>query len=266
MNNWFSIKNKGSGKINVSIHDEIGMWGVTAAEFLHEINAERNAEVIDVDIHSPGGSMLDGFAIYSGLKGHQATINTHVGGIAASAASTILMAGDNRSSAEDGFVMIHNPSNFSGGESEDLRDMADTMDKFKQTAINIYMRATGKTQEEISTVMQRNKMTWFSAKEALEFGLINEISPAVGISNKASQFTKYFSEMPFVSSSDQVKNIGSIKDFEKFLRDSGDISRGLATALTSRAKVVFQGDLEIEPVHKSVENILARLSSFKVPS
>ena len=265
MKSWYGIENKGNSKLKISLHDEIGMFGVSAAQFLKDINSHSGVSQIDVDIHSPGGSMLDGLAIHNGLKAHPATINTHVTGIAASATTTVLMAGDTVSMPEDAFIMIHNPSGFVGGESDDMREVADMMDKFKQSAVHIYAKKTGKSDEEIELIMQRNVQTWFSSEEALEFGLVDKISPAVGVSNKASKFVNYFSSMPFVSNNDQVAGIETIKDFERFLRDSGGISRGLATALTSRAKVLFQSESEPPPEHQAISDLTSRLTRFKLP-
>lgn len=264
MKSWYQIQNKANNRLKISLHDEIGMFGVSAAQFLQEINVQQGVDFIDLDIHSPGGNMLDGIAIYNGLKAHPANINTHVTGIAASAASTVLMAGDVVSMPEDAFIMIHNPSGFVGGESDDMREVADVLDKFKRSAINIYAKKTGKSPEEVSQVMQRNTSTWFSAEEALEFGLVDKISPAIGISNKAAQFVNYFSSMPFVTNADQVSGIKTIKDFERFLRDSGGLSRGLATALSSRAKTLFQSESE-PPNSTEMQELSNALERMKIP-
>ena len=80
--------------IDIELHNEIGLGGVTASDFISELKSHGTARLINLSIHSPGGNMLDGLAMYNALKAHPAKIHAHVAGIAASAASTVLMAGD----------------------------------------------------------------------------------------------------------------------------------------------------------------------------
>lgn len=242
MNSWFKIKAKAGGAsvLDVSIHDEIGIWGISAAEFIRELQSHKEAQVINLSVHSPGGNLLDGLAMYNSLLTHPATVNGTVEGIAASAASLVLMAADNIAVPEDVFVMIHNPWGFAIGDAEELRDTADIMEKMQNTSINIYQKRTGKDWDEIEEMMRGE--TWMTAAEALEHGFVDSITEPLNVAAKVCAFTKYFKAMP-VQNSLAVEKIHSKRDYEKFLRDSG-LPRGLATSLTSRAADVFQSDSE----------------------
>jgi len=260
MKNWYQIKNKSHDVIDISIHDEIGMWGVSAADFISELRGQPEAKVINLSIHSPGGSVLDGLAMYNALSMYPAKIYGHVEGIAASAASFILMAADTISMPEDAFIMIHNAQGGVMGDADDMRDMAEVVDKLQNSIVNIYQKRTGIEREQLADMMKAE--TWMNAADALDQGFIDTIVDPVDVAAKIGVFDKYFKTMP-VQDSNKAESIDTITDFEKFLRDAGGFSKGLAQALTSRAKVVFQGDPG-EP-DDALTRISAALDKAKIP-
>jgi len=265
MKSWYQIKNKGNDCIDVSLHDEIGLWGVSAADFINEIKSNMQAKSINLSIHSPGGNMLDGLAMFNALKAHPAKIYSHVTGIAASAASTVLMAGDVITMPEDAYIMIHNPMGGVYGGSEEMRDYADVMDKLKSGAVNIYAKKSGKQVDDISEMMDSE--TWLNSTDALEHGFIDTISDAVGVSNKAGAFSKYFKSMLVNTDSnvEQVEQIETRKDLENFLRQSGGFSKGLATALSSRIKTLYRGQPEPDN-DTSMQDIANVIGRLKIPA
>jgi hypothetical protein len=162
---------------------------------------------------------------------------------------------------ENAFLMIHNPSGGAFGSSEDMRDTADLMDKFKASAIAIYQSRSELGYDELSTMLDDE--TWLDGHEAMAKGFVDTVTDAVKIAAKSTIFNKHFKSMP-VDTENNVDDIDSIKDFERFLRDSGGISRGLATALSSRAKVLFQSDSE--PSNDTAfSELSAVLSRIKIP-
>ncbi len=125
------------------------------------------------------------------------------------------------------------------GDADELREMADVLDKLQASAINIYERRTGMDRDELAAMMKAE--TWMNAADALENGFIDTISSAVDAAAKATVFAKYFKAMPVEGHAVGVESIETITDFEKCLRDVG-LSKGLAQALTSRAKAILPGD------------------------
>lgn len=252
MKSWYKIINKTADTASVSIHNEIGLFGVSAAQFIGDLRAQ-SAKTIDLSIHSPGGNLLDGFAMYNALLSHPAKVYGRVEGIAASAASLVLMAADMISMPEDSFIMIHNPHGGAYGQSSDLREMADIMDKMQSSIANIYAKRTGLDSAEIIDML--NAETWMSAADAQQKGFADHVIDKIGVAAKASGFDKYFHEMPFAVESN-VDGIKTERDFEAALRDVG-VSRSKATAMVAKAKTVFKGD----PVNGGDSNQLAELSS-----
>lgn len=172
---WYKMQAKaGTPKAaEITIFDEIGFWGVTAAAFLRELKALGDVETIDVLINSPGGSVFDGLAIYNALRQHKATVNVTVMGVAASAASFIAMAGDKITMPENAFLMVHNAMGGVFGNAQEIRDWADTLDKIGASLIGIYVARTGKSEADVKALLDAE--TWMTAKEALDLGFADEV-------------------------------------------------------------------------------------------
>lgn len=183
MKSWYTIRACTSeapeARIEVLIYDEIGAYGVTAKGFLAEFGALPDAAEIDLRLNSPGGSVFDAVAIYNTLQRHSGEITVWIDGIAASAASYIAMAGDTIVMPENAFLMIHDPSGLVMGTAEDMRSTAEALDKVKGSLIQGYAAKSGKSEEEIATLMAAE--TWLDARDALESGFIDRVAEPVKI-------------------------------------------------------------------------------------
>jgi chromosome segregation ATPase len=125
-------------------------------------------------VHSPGGSVLDGNAIFTALRQHPGGVTTHIDGLAASMASVIALAGEPVQMAGNALYMIHNVSGGMFGDAEDLRRCADTMDKIQSTIERTYTAKTGLSRKRVKEMMDAE--TWMTASEAKELGFIDEIT------------------------------------------------------------------------------------------
>lgn len=178
MKKWYEMKAKGNQAAEIQIYDEIGMWGISAKNFANDLKAlGDDIKVLDVHISSPGGSVIDGNAIYNSLVNHQARVNVFIDSVALSMGSVIAMSGDHIFMAENALMMIHNPFGMAMGDAEELRKTADVMDKMKNSLIKSYERKTGKDYEELAALMDAE--TWMDADEALEMGFVDEITAPV---------------------------------------------------------------------------------------
>lgn len=259
---WYSIQNKANNSAAISIHDEIGLWGVSAAQFIADVKALGDVREIRLSIHSPGGSVFDGLAMYNVLKAHPAMILGRVEGLAASAASFVLMAADTIEMPEDSFLMIHNAHGGAYGGAEDLRDMADLMEKVQATIANIYQARTGLDSKIIIDMMAEE--TWMTAKEAARLGFADLVSDAINVAAKADNFSKYFKTAPFASASAGLDSIDSLKEIENYLRDAG-LSRTEATAIVAKIGVIKQREAENSAEKQQLEHLRACLSALRIP-
>jgi ATP-dependent protease ClpP protease subunit len=169
---WYRIENVTNGEAEVLIYDEIGYWGVTAKDFVNELNA-LDVETIKLRINSPGGDVFAGVAILNAIRNHKATIHVVVDGLAASAASFIAMGGDTVTMARNSMMMIHEASSFAWGNAKDLRARADLLEKISADIASVYAGKASGTDDEWRAAMVAE--TWYSADEAVEAGLADSV-------------------------------------------------------------------------------------------
>lgn len=174
----FRIMAKSAKRAELLIYGPIGptFWGdeVSAADFAKLLKEIGDVAEIDLRINSPGGDVFDAVTIYRQLVEHKAKITVHIDALAASAASFVAMAGDKIVMAEAGMMMIHDGQMFAVGDAAEMRRTADLLDTVSQTIAEVYAARTAKSATEIRDKMRAE--TWFNAKEAMAFGLIQEIA------------------------------------------------------------------------------------------
>ncbi len=110
---------------------------------------------VDVYINSPGGDMFEGIAIYNRLREHPKKVTVKVIGLAASAASIIAMAGEERLIAKSAFLMIHNCWSYFVGNRHELRSIADQLEEFDTSMRDVYIDTSGSPEKDIEEMMDR---------------------------------------------------------------------------------------------------------------
>ena len=174
---WFTFKNMDGETPELFIFDDIDdWWGVSAQSIIDQIR-DIDATDINVRINSRGGMVFEGIAIYNVLRLHKANIHVSIEGLAASIASVIAMAGDTITMAENAMMMIHNPYGWASGDAEAMRKTADVMDKVADSIAVSYTARTGKTLDEMKALMDDE--TWFTAADALDLGLVDQVDTPV---------------------------------------------------------------------------------------
>lgn len=170
---WIFKNAAAEDEAELQVYGDIGEWGdVDSREFTSQLK-KVTAKRIAVRINSGGGSVFTAQAILSSLKRHKADVYVYIDGLAASAASVIAMAGDMIIMPSNAMMMIHNPSTVGWGESKDMRKLADTLDKVRDTIVAAYKDRTGLEESKIIELMDEE--TWMTAAEAVELGFADEI-------------------------------------------------------------------------------------------
>lgn len=135
--------------------------------------AKADVDKINVHISSYGGEVKTGVAIYNTLKSHKAKVTTYCDGFACSIASVIFMAGDERIMNEASALMMHDVWQETAGNAEQLRKIADDLDKINQLSLTAYKAHSSLSEEDIKALM--DKETWILPEEALEYGFATSI-------------------------------------------------------------------------------------------
>lgn len=188
---WYAVTAKSDDEAEVSIYDTIGLWGITAREFVNDIGGLK-ARVLNVRLNTPGGEVTEGTAIYNALKNHPARVIMHIDGIAASAGSFVAMSGDEIRMADNAYLMIHNARGGVMGEASDMRKYADVLEKMNANIAGMYQKKAGKTVEHWRGLMDAE--TWFTAEEAKAEGLIDQISTSAATAS-AQIDTKFYNSI-----------------------------------------------------------------------
>lgn len=172
-NDWYRIENNAtSGVASVYLYDEIGYFGVTANDFIKDLQGIKQGE-ISVHLNTPGGEVFDGIAIYNALKSHSANVTVYVDSLAASIGSVIAMAGNRIIMAKNATMMIHDGHALCVGNAADMIETAELLDKTSDNIASIYAERAGGTLKSWRDKMRAE--TWFSADEAVKAGLADEI-------------------------------------------------------------------------------------------
>ena len=182
---YYTLRAAGGRKAELLIYDVIGFsWDqeLTAQAIASDLKALGELDLIDVRINSPGGSAYEGLAIYNILKNHPAKVRTHNDGLAASAASIVLMAGDEIIVAENSTTMIHNGSICACGGVPDLERAIAELKVCNESLIGIYAARTGQKAEQVRDWLDAE--TYFSSADALAHKFATAISPNKAVAAK----------------------------------------------------------------------------------
>lgn len=132
---------------------------------------------ITLYIHSPGGSTYAGLAILDVMNHLHNPVHTTCLGMAMSFGAVLLLSGTKgfRLAYPHSKVLIHQPHVMGEfkGPAEDIRIFADSVKREKDLLNEIMARATGQSLEKMKEDTERD--TWFTAKEALDYGIIDKI-------------------------------------------------------------------------------------------
>ncbi len=130
-------------------------------------------EEVVVRINSYGGDVWSASEIYTALRAYAGPVITVVTGLAASAASVILMAGKPVRASPTAEIMIHNPSMPAEGDYREMERARKELINTRNAILNAYELKTGLTRSTLRQMMDR--ATWMTAQTAKRRGFIDEV-------------------------------------------------------------------------------------------
>jgi ATP-dependent Clp protease, protease subunit len=143
------------------------------------LSAEDPRGDISLYINSPGGSVSAGLAIYDTMRLIPNDVSTLALGLAGSMAQFLLCAGTQgkRYSLPHAQVLMHQGSAGFGGTAADVEIYAAQLERTGKLMTRLTAKHTGQPVERIEKDSLRDR--WFSAEEALEYGMIDHIVESV---------------------------------------------------------------------------------------
>ena len=158
----------------VNSDDEAEWWGgVSPQSFVKALN-EITAGTIHLRVNSPGGSVFAARAMEQAIREHKSKIVVHIDGLAASAASFLIMAADEIHMAPGSFLMIHKAWTMMFGNADDLRKEAGLLDQIDASLVKTYAKRSGQDEAGIAGWMAGE--TWFEAADAVKLGFADQVA------------------------------------------------------------------------------------------
>ena len=171
-------------------------------EFLNDIEPHVD---LNIYVNSGGGSVFGGLAIYNMLKRHKGYKTVYVDGVAASIASVIALAGDRVIVPSNAFIMIHKPSGVCFGNSDEMREYAEVLDKTQTNLMNVYKEnlCEGVDLSEIEEMV--NNETWLNGEEASKYFKIEVAGANETVACVSEWYKKYsFSTLKILATVKQI--------------------------------------------------------------
>ena len=180
------------GVLAFAVEKEVGVIDITGPIGGDDAEVVRFADKVSdmlaagvttlrVRIMSPGGCVFTAMGIYDILRGaHEkgCQIRVEVIGLAASAATVVMLAGDSIAMSENARLMIHQPSTTIWGNVSELRISLQLLEDVWARMVELYTGRTGQTPEAFAAEHERDR--YYTAQEALAAGLVDTIAPALG--------------------------------------------------------------------------------------
>jgi ATP-dependent Clp protease protease subunit len=137
------------------------------------LNAQDSQASIHLYISSPGGSVMDGFAIIDTMNLIEAPVYTYTMGLAASMGALIFLCGSNRYMLPNSELMLHQPLGGVQGQATDIEITANRIIKIKKKINRIISENSNIAHNKVQQMIDRDR--YFDAEECIEKGLADEI-------------------------------------------------------------------------------------------
>ena len=221
----------------IYLYGDIGGWsGVDNSEWVKEFNA-LTADTIHLRVDSGGGDIFAARTMKTAIMQHKAKVIGHIDGLAASAASFLLMGCDEIEIVDGGFLMIHNAASymdiygyFNLKALENIRDEIKheiaLHAKINDSIANDYVKKSGGDKNDF--VQWMDDETWFTAEEALTAGLVNSVYEGTPV--EGSYDFSVFNKVPEILAARNKKD--EKRAIEKVLRDGGLSNKRAKTILS----------------------------------
>lgn len=144
----------------------------TAPKLIRKSLADANGDEVRVVINSTGGDVAAGDEIYTLIRSYSGRVVIQIHSFACSAAAVIAMAAESEMSPV-AQLMIHNVSSYAQGDNRAMEHAAGVLANANRALAAAFRAKTGKTEEEILDMM--NRETWLTAEQAVAEGFVDRV-------------------------------------------------------------------------------------------
>jgi ATP-dependent Clp protease protease subunit len=139
------------------------------------LDREDPEKEIQIYVHSPGGEIYAGLAIYDAIRQIRAPVSTTAVGMTASFGTVILAAGRKglRYALPNATIHMHQPLGGGSGQASDIAIQAREIQRLKDKLLDVFVEATGQTRDVLERDTDRD--IYFTPQKAMEYGLIDKV-------------------------------------------------------------------------------------------
>lgn len=179
MKKFFIVRNEAKGSADIFLYGIVGdYWysdsSVNARNLQYQMSLVSDFAIINIHLCGPGGDVHEGLLMVNIIKASKKEIHIWNDGICCSMMAIMLMAAvkkERRHAARASLTMFHKASTIAWGNSTELRETADVLDKHDDVLMDVICDATGWTMDEVRTKWFDGKDHWLTAAEGAALGL-----------------------------------------------------------------------------------------------
>lgn len=248
----------------VMIYGAIGGYlfeeSVSASDLVEQIG-QITASTIHVRLNSVGGIVADGLAIHNALKSHSAHKVVTVEGQAASIASLILQAGDERRVYASSLVMVHAPRTVAAGSATAFRQNADALDAHAAAMLEAYAARSGR-REDMERLLTDDVDHWYSGPQAVDAGLADVVVDADAATSARLQGAKAVAIAGYLQS---IDGAGAVVTAQLRSHIAASLSPQVFASLPEVSQSAVIGHIEDPTMNQQYRHILANAGRQSAP-
>ena len=260
---WYEIRAQAAGRVEIFLYDVIGGWGITAQQFVADCREAGvfEASAVDLHIHSPGGDVMQGFAIYNTLARLKAKVDIWVDGMAASMASMIVcLPGATVHMPENAWIMVHRAWGGISGDAGDMREYAEWLERNEALMLRAYMNKTGLGQDELEAMLKAE--TWLSGAEAVEKGFADVLEPELQAAACVNENKlKDYQNMP-----EQIKHLFTPRAEAPVVTPQVSAPQAVAAEMTPQAPQSAMQGIDVNALATQIQQQMAAANTERVNS
>lgn len=219
----WEIQNQAAGRASLYLRGVIGVsqayndyggeFAGTFRELEDAINDLGDVSEVDLYIYSPGGYVYPAQALHNVISRHSARWNGIVDGLAASAATIVLMACDTIRIPSNAQLMIHNAATWAEGDYREMERTARSLRRENRNVANLYAdriaNATGRDRADVFDEVNRmmDEETWMTGAEALELGLADETGEPIDLADSTARAQEMIGPINLAPLPDEVRRL-----------------------------------------------------------
>ena len=241
------IYNKGADTVEIDLIGDFGdSWffdDISKGLIVDFLNNNEKSDIV-ANLNSLGGDVDTALLTHDYVQKHKGHTTANLYGRNASSSTVFAAAFDKVKMSDDGLFLIHNVWGSAVGNADEMREIADGMDKHNEVIVNIYRKKTGKTAKEIKDLM--NAAKWYTAKEAKELGFIDEIikSDKNKVQNKVNSiYNKYLPTLKTENMADNTDGM-VIEDEKSFFDKLKNMVKPEVKDISDETRTEFENKLK----------------------